>query len=158
VAENIKLEEAHNAHLPILKYDGKSKGGKALKISFEGDELLEFDLGIIDHSLYDQNMISPESVKELISQKGLPEGYFYFSQWINKHYGLIMKQDVKEKLEHQIAFQSKAINRCKNETAQLQRQRVSLFQTALWSSLNMERGTYIIFEALLGSNFLTVLW
>lgn len=29
IPENIKLEEAHNAHLPIYKYDGRSKGGEA---------------------------------------------------------------------------------------------------------------------------------
>jgi len=29
IPENIKLEEAHNAHLPIYKYDPKSKGGEA---------------------------------------------------------------------------------------------------------------------------------
>ena len=29
VPENIKLEEAHNAHLPVFKYDPKSKGAEA---------------------------------------------------------------------------------------------------------------------------------
>lgn len=29
IPENIKLEEAHNAHLPIYKYDKKSKGTTA---------------------------------------------------------------------------------------------------------------------------------
>ena len=29
VPENIKLEEAHNAHLPVYKYDKSSKGSQA---------------------------------------------------------------------------------------------------------------------------------
>jgi len=117
----------------------KVKGGKAKTISFEDDELLSVDLGVIREDLYDHDMISSEKIKDLASQKGLPDDYFYFSQWVSKHYGLIMKQDVKEKLEHQIAFQTNAINRCKNETSQLQKQRVTLFQREYRESLESKK-------------------
>jgi chromosome partitioning protein len=32
IPENIKLEEAHNAHLPVYKYDKKSKGAEAYQM------------------------------------------------------------------------------------------------------------------------------